>query len=439
MRHSQLDAIRPRLQAGLETARRLGATAAKLTFDQSEDTDAGFENARLKAVGTSQNLGLYVETVVDGRLGSASGNRPDELDEIIERAVALARLGSPAHFDAYPGPAEVADVPLWSERTLGLDREALVAAGRTICDRLKAVDPALFIEAGADRSETESLLVTSGGLEHVSRRTYWSLGGFVQRTEGEDILFAGEQRSGRDTGDLFDPDWIAAETERDLAWAAALADPPRGSVPVLLHPRLFSQFLSAVTLGVSGRNVAKGDSPLADRLGEAIFAPNLTLRDDPHEPFHPGGAEMDDDGVPTAPLDIVRDGRLEAFLYDLDTAGLAGARPTGHPGCHPWALEVPPGDTPWEDLLASIDDGLYLKFLIGFGQSNMMNGDVAGNVALGYRVKGGKVVGRVKNTMVAGNVYDLFKTGVRLSREREPLRRMPWALIDGVSVSAAGA
>jgi len=85
-----------------------------------------------------------------------------------------------------------------------------------------------------------------------------------------------------------------------------------------------------------------------------------------------------------------------------------------------------------------MEDGVYIKDLLGFGQSNLMNGDFASNVSLGFAVKNGEIVGRVKNTMIAGNVYELLRDGAELSRDRDPVERMPYAMVEGLAVSAAG-
>jgi PmbA protein len=103
----------------------------------------------------------------------------------------------------------------------------------------------------------------------------------------------------------------------------------------------------------------------------------------------------------------------------------------------PYSLEVAPGRRKGEELLAGIENGIYLRSLIGYGQSNLINGDFSSNVALGFRIKNGKIVGRVKNTMIAGNIYELFRKGVELSSDRDPVVRMPSAVIEGLSVSAA--
>ena len=46
---------------------------------------------------------------------------------------------------------------------------------------------------------------------------------------------------------------------------------------------------------------------------------------------------------------------------------------------------------------------------MGAEQGNILGGDFSGNVLLGYKVESGKIVGRVKDTMVSGNVYQLLK------------------------------
>jgi len=423
-----------RLTAALDRAKRLGADAARIHCGQSESIDCSFENARLKSAGFEQSLSYEVDVLRDGLKGSARGNDPADIDEIVSRAVELAKFGSAAHFDAYPAPAPVTEPETHSPEVAELPREKLTADAGQIVSALKDHDPELWIAAHAYREEDEGVLVTTGGVCSRTRRTSWSLGGYVQRTEGTDMLFAGCGRAWGEMGELWDPAHIASKIVEDLRNAETIADSPSGKVACMFAPEVFGQFLRVVMMGVNGRNVAKGDSPLRGRLGEKVFDEALTIVDDPHMNFRPGARAMDNDGVPTRRIAIVENGVLNCFLYDLDSAGLAGAEPTGNRGCGPYGLDVPGGDATHEELLSSVSDGVYVKQLMGFGQSNVMNGDFSCNVALGYRVRDGKMAGRVKNTMVAGNIYDLLASGVRLSSDREPGTFLPYALLDGVSV-----
>ncbi|MDY7021976.1 MAG: metallopeptidase TldD-related protein, partial [Cyanobacteriota bacterium] len=71
-------------------------------------------------------------------------------------------------------------------------------------------------------------------------------------------------------------------------------------------------------------------------------------------------------------------------------------------------LCIAPGSTSTEDLIASIDEGVIVEQVLGAGQSNQLAGEFSVNLALGYKVKKGKIVGRLKNTMVAGNIFEAF-------------------------------
>ena len=75
----------------------------------------------------------------------------------------------------------------------------------------------------------------------------------------------------------------------------------------------------------------------------------------------------------------------------------------------PGAFVISPGDTTFKDMVSGIKEGLVIEFLMGAVQGNVLGGDFSGNVLLGYKVENGKIVGRVKDTMVSGNIYQALK------------------------------
>jgi PmbA protein len=68
-------------------------------------------------------------------------------------------------------------------------------------------------------------------------------------------------------------------------------------------------------------------------------------------------------------------------------------------------------------MVADIREGLVIEQLMGAEQGNVLGGDFSGNVLLGYKIENGRIVGRVKNTMVSGNVYQILKEIVTLGKE----------------------
>lgn len=438
MATAHIEQMKDRLLQGLDLARKLGADGGILDYSRGESLNCKYESGRLKGAGSRETAGYSITILRNGRLATVSGNRIEDIELMVERAVSLAAVGSVAHFTAYPEAAPYTKVPRAAASTLAMSRELFVEAAGRIVEAMKAIDPGMDIGARGARNQSEGVTVTSGGVVHADEDTSWFLSGSVQRTEGTDMLFSHAGRGWCERNEFFDPDYLIGQIRQDLDWAAVKADAPaNGKTQIFLPPDTFEWMLGPVLGGFNGRAVAKGTSPLRDHLGERYFAENLTIEDRPHRPFYPYAAEIDSVGIPTRPCTLIDGGVIGMFLYDLDSAGLAGTAPTGHSCCSPYHPVVLPGATPSADLLAGIADGLYIKGLLGFGQSNIENGDFSGNVALGYRIRNGQIVGRVKNTMIAGNLFDLLKRDVVLSADVDPVSQMPSVILHGVNVSAA--
>jgi PmbA protein len=123
---------------------------------------------------------------------------------------------------------------------------------------------------------------------------------------------------------------------------------------------------------------------------------------------------------------------LRNFIYDLDTAGRAGVKPTGHGSSRSLTnLVIDPGKTPYETMIQNTKKGLLVHEFLGLGQGNPINGEFSVNVFLGYKIENGKLVGRVKDVMLAGNAFEALKNIVAISKEREWVSG-PWAWVTGL-------
>ncbi len=222
----------------------------------------------------------------------------------------------------------------------------------------------------------------------------------------------------------------------DIELAQTTISVPSGKWNILLHPYMAGDFIRPLMLGINGLNVERGNSPLKGRMGEQILAETLTITDNPHINFSPGAHMIDTDGIPTRKHTLFKNGVLQKFLYDLNTAGLAGTEPTGNLACFPYYPVMEAGEISFKDLVNNIDRGIYIKSLLGFGQSNMINGDYSSNIGLGYLIDKGEIKGRIKNTMLSGNVYEQLKRTVTLSKDTDYTGRMPYLLFEKGVVAA---
>jgi len=209
---------------------------------------------------------------------------------------------------------------------------------------------------------------------------------------------------------------LAAIVREQLDRAKDLATISTGMLPVVFTPSgVASALIAPLMAAFNGKTVFEGASPVAHRLGERVFDSHFSLTDDPTIPFRPSTRPFDDEGVPSQRTPLVEHGVVRSFLYDLQTAGMAGktstgsaARGRGLPSPGPSAFVIEPGNVTFESMVSDIKEGLVVEELMGAEQGNVLGGDFSGNVLLGYKVESGRIVGRVKNTMVSGNIYQLF-------------------------------
>jgi PmbA protein len=202
--------------------------------------------------------------------------------------------------------------------------------------------------------------------------------------------------------------------------AEQIAPVESGEMPVIFTPRGLIALLLSLGLAVDGKSVFLGASPLRDKIGQQIASPSLTIVDDPFVEFGPNTSAFDNEGVRRKVTPLVEKGVLRNFIYDLDTAGRAGTKPTGHGSTRRLTnLVISPGDTPYETMIKNTPRGLLVHEFLGLGQGNPINGEFSINLFLGYKIENGKLVGRVKNAMLAGNAFDALKDILVISKERE--------------------
>lgn len=186
-----------------------------------------------------------------------------------------------------------------------------------------------------------------------------------------------------------------------------------------------SAFFAPLALAFNGRMVLEGASPLVGRQGKTLFDERLSLWDDATIDYRPASRPFDDEGVPSQRIPLIEKGVVAGFLYDLQTAALAASRSTGSgnrarggmPTPSVSALVIEEGDAALEDMIRDMKEGLVIEMLIGAEQGNVLGGEFSGNILLGYKVEGGEIVGRVKDTMVSGNIYDALKGLAAIGRE----------------------
>jgi len=435
----------------LERARGTVDNADAL-WRREEQTTVAFESGRLKAAGISEEAGLNLRVVANGRMGVAgtTAAEPDP-DALLARARASAELGEIVEL-AFPTPNSqlLPPIPTYFDRTANASLDDLIRIGRLLVERLARPD--CQINVAVEREVADTAVGNTAGARGEYRATGIAVIADITRIAGDDVLMVYDQYVGADLPSDADLETLVRSVETRLTAALKVVTPPEGALPVVFTPAGLAAVVLPLEQALSGKTVLQGSSPLAGKVGETLFDERLSIIDDPLTPGRPLSRPIDDECVPSRSTGLVEHGKVGRFVYDLETAARAKTQSTGngrrgifgkpHIGYTNILFRGANGSAERDDtlgggLLGDLDDGLIVDDLIGVGQGNVISGAFSHPVGLAYRVQRGEITGRVKDAAVAGNAYDLLKRIGGFGSDGRWLgaRWSPSLLLEGVSIA----
>ena len=150
----------------------------------------------------------------------------------------------------------------------------------------------------------------------------------IDRVQGDDVLIM-FSLSGTT---VWEKDYLAfvRRLGEKLKLALKSATISSGRMPVLFSPTGALVLGLPLMLGLNGKSVYTGISPLAGKIGEKLFDDKLTVVDDATIDGKFGSSAYDDEGVAHRRNLLVERGVLQSFFYDLKTAAQAGVQSTGN-------------------------------------------------------------------------------------------------------------
>ncbi|MGH7123930.1 MAG: TldD/PmbA family protein, partial [Stellaceae bacterium] len=349
---------------------------------------------------------------------SSNDRTPAALEELAERAIAMARVVPEDPYCGIAAPEELArDIP-------ALDIfDPAEPAIETLIERAAAAEDAARAVAGVTNSEgaeagwgrSRVVLAASNGFS----------GSYESSGQGVSVAVV----AGNGTGMERDYDFSSAVYGADLDDAATVGQragkravkrlKPRKvasqRVPVVFDPRVARGIIGHLTGAISGPAIARGTSFLKDKLGQQIFAKGIAVREDPHRRRGLRSKPFDAEGIANRARAIVEDGVLTTWLLDLASARQLGLKTTGHaargtgspPGPSPTNLWLEPGPLSPQALMADIAQGFYVTELMGMGV-NGITGDYSRGAA-GFWIDKGALAYPVSEVTIAGNLKDMFQ------------------------------
>ncbi|MEE2654202.1 MAG: TldD/PmbA family protein [Pseudomonadota bacterium] len=382
----------------IDVAQRLGA---KEKLERSESAD----------------LGLRVFIGKKQAIVSSTDHSRESLDEIVERAVAMAKVAPEDPWCGIAAPDQIcrsfAEMDSFDPNEP--DTQHLIDMASEAEDAARSVKGVTNSEgAEAGYSKARIGIAATNGFAEQYAVTSQSLSVSVLAGEGTKM-----ER---------DYDFATAVYGEDLKPASELGlcagkravarlNPQKkktSNLPVIYDWRVSASLLRHLTGAINGAGIARGTSFLKEKLGKQVFNKKITIYDDPHRKRGISSKPFDGEGIETRPKAIIKEGKLTTWLLDLASARQLGLSTTGNaargtggpPSPSSTNIYMEPGDVSVRELISDIKEGFFVNELIGMGV-NGVTGDYSRG-ASGFWIENGETTCPVSEMTIAGNLNDMF-------------------------------
>lgn len=442
------DAALARCHDLVDLARKMGADAADAVARASSSESVSVRLGALEEVERSESEEIGLRVFVGRRSASinTSDFAPEGLKLLAQRAVEMARL---APEDPYGGlaPEEAlfAGEPRDLELSDGIEPspEELREAALATEDAARAIAGVTNSNGGsASASRSVFALATTNGFARGHAGGSHTYSASVVAGEGADKQTDYAYRTQRHLGDMPDPATIGREAGERAVRKVGPGSIPSRKLPVMFDPRVGGGIIGHLLGAMSGPAIARKASFLIGREEEQLFDPGLRIVEDPHRLRGLRSRNYDGEGVPSVHRALAEDGRVTGWLTNFASAAQLGVDLTGHasrggggaPGVAVGNVFMEAGGQSVAELMADIEDGLYVTDLFGQGV-NLVTGDYSRG-ASGLRIRNGELAEPVAEITIAGTLPDMFRALVPAD-DLDFLRGIdvPTLRIDGMSVA----
>ncbi len=414
--------------------------SAEVYYLESNSTPVNFEVNKLKSMESKEIQGIALRVIKNGKIGFSSTTDidPYKFEQLVKYAVDVSEFGVNVDWNFPSHQIESSKIKMKNAPNI----EALVNTGKNIIGEMHEKEPETLNNVSIKYSNSREILMNSNGVSGHRERDYVSFSLVSQLIRGTDMLYVydGVTTAAPEINYLQLTDKILDL----LKHSKAIFQVNSKSLPIIFTPKALGSLLIPVEPALNGKSVLKGSSYFTNKLGKKVMDERVTIYEDPGQGVNP--LDFDDEGVPTAKKTFIENGILKSFYYDLQTASEAGTKTTGNgfraglssAGPAISSLVFQGGALSFEEMVESLEEGIIIDQMLGAGQGNTLAGEFSLNIALGFLIEKGKIVGRVKDCMIAGNTFDVLNDIKAIEKESHWMsggtRRYPAVMFNKMSV-----
>ena len=424
--------IAQKVQNTIEDAK---LTMARFSVEEKETQEFTMEHGEFSLFRTLFDKNLSVTVFQEQKKGSASTNKVDDaaIKAVVEAAVASAE--SSVADEAY-GIAPKQETEKFMVGVYEPDMDKLFERTRELSEDIKTEFPKI---------QVMQIIVTHEKVHEI----YWNTNGTEFETTAGcyniTIEFSGNDGekttslnySGIRCTDLSRPLIELAAIRRQLADTEKQLEvkPMEGKFQgtVVLMPECVNEFLYYITSCFASDNVILEKTSIwLNKLGEQVADPRITVAFNPIDERLMDYERYTYDGFKAEPEYFIQDGILRSFKTTLYVANKSGTAPAKNTS---YSIVVNAGETPYEEIIGNVKQGLLLGGFSGGQPGN--NGEISGVAKNSFLIEDGKVTTPVNEVMITGNLAEMLQNVVAISKEtvEDGTCVVPYIAVDGVVVS----
>ncbi|WP_138936177.1 TldD/PmbA family protein [Roseovarius arcticus] len=439
-------------QALLAAARRAGADSCDAMVATGASQVIDVRGGKLEQAERSEATDVGLRVLIGQRQASVSSSdiRPETLDILAERAVAMAREAPEDPHAGLADPGQLATAwdiaalelvdPAPEPEPAELQRRAAEAEAAALA--VPGVAQVQASTAGYDRRRI--WMAASNGFAANHTRTDWYVScsaiagtgtGMERDSDGDARIWDADLRSADDIG---------ARAGARAAERLGARRPKTGAYPVLFDERISTSLIGHLLGAANGAAVARGATWLRDKLGQQVLPDALSIFEEPHRPRVAGSRPYDGEGLETQRRAIVDGGVLTGWVLDLASARQLGMQSTanakrgigGVPRPGTWNIALTQGDASRADLIRDMGTGLLVTSMIG-STINSNTGDYSRG-ASGFWIENGEIAYPVNELTIAGNLHEMLMRMTPANDARTHLSSVvPSLLVEGMTLAGA--
>ena len=395
--------------------------AYEIYIDETKLIELDSKQDELNFAKEEIDLGLGIRVIKDNKIGFAFTSNLEKIVETANQAVENTKLNKTDENYAFSETGKVRDVKkVYDNKFNDLNLDESVEVLKTVIST--ATDSGCDVTgSGFSASEGRSLIINSNDVSIENEGTGFGIGLSVTIQKDGKIATAYNSQSSR----FFDIDGEKLANEVcDLAKNSLETKPiETNDYDVVLDYYAATGLLQTFIGAFDGENVRRGRSILKDKIGMEIANPTLSIIDNPLLEKGMYSTKCDGEGSVSQKTDLIKEGVLNSFIYDIYTANKQNVETTsnGFRGSYITTPMISPSNLEFKFSemkdLSEVDKGVLTTSVLGAHTANPISGDFSVEASNAFKIENGELTDPVEKAMISGNIFEIMKKVEGLNSE----------------------